>query len=289
MPEVDRLAANRAAIAARQDRAKLKEKLRAGDISPFRVLEQSKDGVSVAARLRITEFLMCLPAIGVTKAERILDELNISRKKRLGGLGSQQRERLESFVGDRFGVPTNKPSLTVLAGPTAVGKGTVVQYIKEHFPAIRHSISATTRLPRPGEQDAQDYYFVSEEDFDRMLASDELLEWATVHGTHRYGTPRKPIERAAEKGELVLLEVDLQGARQIRASMPQARLIFLAPPSWDELVNRLVSRGTETEEERARRLETAKEELDAADEFDFVIVNETVQHAAESIVDLMHT
>jgi guanylate kinase len=289
MPEVDRVAANRAAIAARQERARLKEKLRSGEVSPLRVLEQSAVTYSVAARLRVTDFLMSLPAIGVTKAWRILSDLAISEKKRLGGLGAQQRERLEDFIRARYSLNTAHPALTVLAGPTAVGKGTVVQYIKEHFPAIQHSISATTRKPRPGEVDARDYYFVSDEDFDRMLAAGELLEWATVHGVHRYGTPRKPIEDAAARGQSVLLEIDLQGARQIRASMPQARLIFLAPPSWDELVNRLLTRGTETEDERARRLETARLELDAADEFDFIIINETVQLAAETIVDLMHT
>lgn len=287
MPSVDRAAASRAAVLARQERARLKARLRAGEVSPLKVLEQAADPVSVAARLRATDFLMSLPAIGVTKAMRILQELNISDRKRLGGLGVSQRDRLESFVRERFGLNSQSPALTVLAGPTAVGKGTVVAHIREHFPTIRHSISATTRPPRPGEVDGKDYFFVSDEQFDRMLASDELLEWATVHQQHRYGTPRRPIEAAAAAGERVLLEIDLQGARQVRHSMPNARLIFLAPPSWDELVSRLVKRGTENEEERARRLETAKLELDAADEFDVIIVNESVQLAAESIVQLM--
>lgn len=287
MPEVDRVAASRAAILARQERARLKAKLRSGELSPLKVLETSADPVSVAARLRATDFLMSLPAIGVTKALRILDELSISDRKRLGGLGSTQRARLEEYIRLRFALGAGSPALTVLAGPTAVGKGTVVAYIRQHFPTIRHSVSATTRPPRPGEVDGKDYFFVTDEQFDRMLAGDELLEWATVHQKHRYGTPRAPIENAAAAGEHVLLEIDLQGARQVRVSMPSARLIFLAPPSWDELVDRLVKRGTENEEERARRLETAKLELDAADEFDVVIVNETVQLAAESIVQLM--
>lgn len=287
MPEVDRVAASKAAVAARQDRSRLKAKLRSGEISPLKVLEQSEDPVSVAARLRATDFLMSLPSIGVTKAFRILEELKISDRKRLGGLGATQRGRLEQYLQQRFDHGSGSPALTVLAGPTAVGKGTVVGYIKEHFPAIQHSISATTRAPRPGEIDGRDYFFVTDEQFDRMLAADELLEWATVHERHRYGTPRAPIEEAAANGARVLLEIDLQGARQVRLSMPSARLIFLAPPSWDELVDRLVKRGTENEEERNRRLETAKRELDAADEFDVVIVNETVQLAAESIVQLM--
>lgn len=287
MPSVDRAAASRAAVLARQERARLKARLRAGEVSPLKVLEQANDPVSVAARLRATDFLMSLPAIGVTKAMRILEDLNISDRKRLGGLGVSQRDRLENFVRERFGLNSQSPALTVLAGPTAVGKGTVVAHIREHFPMIRHSVSATTRPPRPGEVDGKDYFFVSDKQFDRMLASDDLLEWATVHQQHRYGTPRRPIEAAAAAGERVLLEIDLQGARQVRHSMPNARLIFLAPPSWDELVSRLVKRGTESEEERARRLETAKLELDAADEFDVIIVNESVQLAAESIVQLM--
>lgn len=287
MPQVDRAAASRAAILARQERSRLKAKLRSGEFSPLKVLEMSADPVSVAARLRATDFLMSLPAIGVTKALRILEELGISDRKRLGGLGSTQRARLEEYLRQRFALGAGNAALTVLAGPTAVGKGTVVAYIRQHFPAIRHSVSATTRPPRPGEVDGKDYFFVTDEQFDRMLAADELLEWATVHQKHRYGTPRKPIEDAAAAGEHVLLEIDLQGARQVRVTMPSARLIFLAPPSWDELVDRLVKRGTETEEERVRRLETAKLELDAADEFDVIVVNESVQLAAESIVQLM--
>lgn len=289
MPEVDRVAANRAAIAARQARADLKRKLRSGEASPLRVLEQARIPDSAAATLRITDYLLAFPAIGVVKAERLRDELGISERKRLGGLGKLQRERLESFVRDRTGspAPTGRPPLTVLAGPTAVGKGTVAAYVREHYPDVRLSVSATTRAPRPGEVDGQHYYFVSDEGFDRLLATDGLLEWATVHNTYRYGTPREPVVEAAERGEPLLLEIDLQGARQVRASMPQARLVFLAPPTWEDLVDRLVGRGTEDAEERVRRLETAKVELAAADEFDEVIVNDEVPRAAARLVELM--
>ena len=289
MPEVDRVAANRAAIAARQARADLKQRLRSGEISPLRVLEQSLVPNSPAATLRITDFLLSFPAIGSVKAERVREQLGISDRKRLGGLGRLQREKLETFVRDRLGSTPDgeRPPLTVLAGPTAVGKGTVAAYIRDHFPEVRLSVSATTRAPRPGEVEGEHYYFVDDEGFDRMLASDELLEWATVHNRSRYGTPRGPVERAAENGELMLLEIDLQGARQVRASMPEARLVFLAPPSWDELVNRLVGRGTEDEEERTRRLETAKVELASAEEFDEIIVNDEVPRAALRLVELM--
>ncbi|MBL3679447.1 guanylate kinase [Leucobacter chromiireducens] len=289
MPTVDRVAANRAAIAARQARAELKRRLRSGEVSPLRVLEQADEAGSPAATLRITDFLLSFPAIGVVKAERVREQLDISERKRLGGLGVLQRERLERFVRERTGATerSGRPPLTVLAGPTAVGKGTVAAYIREHYPEVRLSVSATTRAPRPGEVEGEHYFFVTDEGFDRMLAAGELLEWATVHNKYRYGTPRGPVLAAAEAGELMLLEIDLQGARQVRASMPEACLVFLAPPSWEELVNRLVGRGTEDSEERARRLETAKVELAAAEEFDEVIVNDEVPLAAARLVEIM--
>lgn len=289
MPEVDRLAANRAAIAARQARADLKLRLRTGEVSPLRVLEQSITPEEPASTLRITDFLLSFPAIGAVKAERIREQLEISDKKRLGGLGRHQRDKLEAFVRDRVGAPSEgaRPPLTVLAGPTAVGKGTVAAHIRERFPEVRLSVSATTRPPRPGEIHGKHYYFVDDETFDRMLAADELLEWATVHNKSRYGTPRGPVIEASNNGDLMLLEIDLQGARQVRRSMPEARLVFLTPPSWDELVNRLVGRGTENQEERTRRLETAKVELAAAEEFDEIIVNDEVPRAAARLVELM--
>lgn len=289
MPEVDRAAANRAAVEARQARAELKRRLREGEVSPLRVLEQSRVPGDTAATLRITDYLLSFPAIGSVKAERIREGLDISERKRLGGLGKLQRNRLEDFVRDRIGATASgeRPPLTVLAGPTAVGKGTVAAYVREHYPEVRLSVSATTRAPRPGENEGEHYFFVDDEGFDRMLARGELLEWATVHNKFRYGTPRGPVDAAHARGEAMLLEIDLQGARQVRASMPEARLVFLAPPSWDELVNRLVGRGTEDAEERARRLETAKVELAAAEEFDEIIVNDEVPRAAARLVELM--
>ena len=138
--------------------------------------------------------------------------------------------------------------LTVLAGPTAVGKGTVAAYVREHHPEVWLSVSATTRRPRPGEVDGVHYHFVDDAEFDRMAREGELLEWAVVHGRARYGTPRLPVERALATGRAALLEIDLQGARQVRATMPGALFVFLAPPTWDELVRRLVGRGTEDAE-----------------------------------------
>ena len=183
--------------------------------------------------------------------------------------------------------PGTRSRLVVLAGPTAVGKGTVAADIRANHPEVWISVSATTRRPRPGEENGVHYWFVSEAEFDRMVAEDELLEWAVVHKAARYGTPRRPVEAALAAGRPAMLEIDLQGARQVRGTMPEALFVFLKPPSWEELVRRLVGRGTETEEERTRRLVTAREELAAEPEFDVTIVNHEVHAAAEQLVTLM--
>jgi guanylate kinase len=183
--------------------------------------------------------------------------------------------------------PGRRRRLVVLAGPTAVGKGTVAADIREHHPEVWVSVSATTRAPRPGEVNGVHYWFVSDEEFDRMVADGDLLEWAVVHGAARYGTPRQPVDLALASGHPAMLEIDLQGARQVRASMPQALFVFLEPPSWEELVRRLVGRGTEDAAERERRLATAREELAAKAEFDVSIVNREVHAAAEELVALM--
>jgi len=183
--------------------------------------------------------------------------------------------------------PSRRGRLTVLAGPTAVGKGTVAADIRKNHPEVWISVSATTRKPRPGEVHGRHYWFVSEEEFDELVATGQLLEWAVVHRGARYGTPRKPVEEALAAGRPALLEIDLQGARQVRQTMPDALFVFLAPPSWEELVRRLVGRGTETPEERARRLETAREELAAEKEFDVTVVNREVHAASEELVALI--
>jgi guanylate kinase len=184
---------------------------------------------------------------------------------------------------------TTPSRLTVLAGPTAVGKGTLAAYVREHHPEVWLSVSVTTRRPRPGEVEGVHYHFVSDERFDEMVAAGELLESAVVHGRAKYGTPRAPVEEALAAGRPTLLEIDLAGARQVRASMPDAFFVFLAPPSWDELVRRLVGRGTEDAEERATRLDTARVELAAAEEFDVTVVNDDVRRAAEELVSWTRT
>ena len=290
-PDVDRVAASRAAVAARRARAAVKAEIAAGKRTPLAVLAaaiEHPDGVE--GRLRATEFLVSIPAIGVTKMRRIMTQLEISPSKRLGGLGKHQRDRLREFLANRTVSRRGATDahLVVLAGPTAVGKGAVAGYIRENYPDVLLSVSATTRAPRPGEVEGKSYFFVSDAEFDRMVASGELLEWAVVHNAFRYGTPREPVEQALATGHSVLLEIDLQGARSVRKAMPEARMVFLLPPSWDELVRRLIGRGTESPAEQARRLETAKLELAAQDEFDFRVVNQEVNVAAREVVDLMN-
>ncbi len=181
-----------------------------------------------------------------------------------------------------------RPSrLVVLAGPTAVGKGTIAAEVRASHPDVWISVSATTRPPRPGEVDGVHYWFVSEADFDEMIEAGQLLEWAVVHGAAKYGTPRAPVEAALAAGRPAMLEIDLQGARQVRETMPEALFVFLKPPSWEELVRRLVGRGTESPEERERRLQTAVDELAAEPEFDVTIVNHEVHAAALELVTLM--
>ncbi|GAA1243896.1 guanylate kinase [Microbacterium phyllosphaerae] len=290
VPDVDRAAAARKAVERRRARASLKRDLTMRVVTPQVVLERATaDPDSVEGSMRITDFLLALPAIGAGKRDRILDELHISPVKRLGGLGVRQRVALSQWLDTRFPVlePRGARSrLLVLAGPTAVGKGTVAAHIREHNPEIHLSVSATTRAPRPGEVDGVHYYFVDDAEFDRLIAENELLEYAVVHNRSRYGTPRAPIDVALADGKTVLLEIDLQGARQVRKAEPAATLIFLLPPTWDELVQRLVGRGTEGAEERARRLRTAKVELAAQNEFDHLIVNEDVATAAAEVVEL---
>ncbi|SDS66903.1 guanylate kinase [Microterricola viridarii] len=290
-PEVDRVAASRAAVAARRARAAVKAAIAAGERNPLDVMRTAfAEPLGAEGKLRVTEFLTSIPAIGVTKMHRIMDDLGISPAKRLGGLGKHQRERLYDFLYDRLSARTPAPArLVVLAGPTAVGKGTVANHIRENHPDVLLSVSATTRAPRPGEVEGVSYYFVDDAEFDRMVEEGELLEWATVHNAHRYGTPRGPVDAALAAGNSVLLEIDIQGARSVRRAMPEARLVFLQPPSWEELVRRLVGRGTETASEQARRLETAKVELASVDEFDFQVVNSDVGEAAQEVVDLMKT
>ncbi|RBM24020.1 guanylate kinase [Streptomyces sp. PT12] len=181
---------------------------------------------------------------------------------------------------------TDRPRLTVLSGPSGVGKSTVVAHLRKAHPEVWLSVSATTRKPRPGERHGVHYYFVDDGEFDKLIANGELLEWAQFAG-HRYGTPRRAVLERLDAGKPVLLEIDLQGARLVRESMPEARLVFLAPPSWEELVRRLTGRGTEPPEVIERRLAVARTELAAEPEFDVTLVNTSVEGVAAELLALI--
>lgn len=178
--------------------------------------------------------------------------------------------------------------LVVLAGPSAVGKSTVVSGLRSAVPDLYFSVSMTTRAPRPGEVDGKDYFFVTPEHFQGRIDRGEMLEWADIHGgLQRSGTPAGPVQEAMDAGRPVLVEVDLAGARNIKRLLPEAQTVFLAPPSWDILVQRLTGRGTETPEVIERRLATAREELDAQGEFDVVVVNDNVDTAVATIASIL--
>jgi guanylate kinase len=286
-PDVDRVAASRAAVAARRARAAVKHDVATHSRTARDVLDTAwTNPRSAEAGLRVRELLTSVPTLGPVRAAKVMSDLGIAESKRAAGLGIRQRAELWKYLVAREG-GVQPGRLVVLAGPTAVGKGSVSAYIRENYPEIQLSVSATTRPPRPGEIDGVHYFFVSDAEFDRMIAGHELLEWAVVHNSYRYGTPRPPIDAALEAGKRVLLEIDLQGARNVRAELPSALLVFLLPPSWEELVRRLTGRGTEDPAEQARRLETARVELAAQDEFDYRVVNTDVGTAAREVVELM--
>ena len=191
-------------------------------------------------------------------------------------------------VGDGPDGVGTRGRVLVLSGPSAVGKSTVVRRLREQVPDLHFSVSATTRSPRPGEVNGVDYHFVSPEKFQELIDSGAMLEWADIHsGLHRSGTLAEPVAAAAAAGKPVLIEVDLAGARAVKAALPEALTVFLAPPSWDELEQRLIGRGTETPEVIARRLATAEAELAAQGEFDTVVVNNQLESACAELVSLL--
>lgn len=177
--------------------------------------------------------------------------------------------------------------LTVVVGPAGVGKGTVVAALSRTYKQVWVSVSATTRPPRVGETEGESYYFVTPAAFEAMVADGEMLEWAWVHGTDRYGTPRSPVLAALAANLHPILEIDVAGARQVRQTMPGARFVFIAPPSFEVLVERLHLRGTENDEQIQRRLRTARTELAAVDEFDHIIVNDDISCAVAQLAQVM--
>jgi len=277
-----REAALRKATASRQRRAEVKIKIKNGEFSIDTILEISKNEDAIA-KMRVKELLEALTGVGKVRAQSLMERLNISPTRRIQGLGRHQIKELRNeFMKSDHAIKPGK--LLVLSGPGGVGKSTVAKKLREAGD-FWVSISATTRSPRINEIDGHDYYFVSDEEFSRMINANEFLEWAEFAG-NRYGTPLDKVEEALLIGRNVLLEIEIAGARQVKVRLPQSLLVFLEPPTWEELVARLEGRGTDGPERRAQRLELAQEELAAASFFDVVLINDQVEAVVLKLIEL---
>ena len=284
LSEAERKAALEKAKESRQIRSQYKSKVSRGDISLADVF-LAADSIPAVAKMRVSELVASIPGYGKVRVTSLLERLHISQSRRIQGLGKHQRLALLK----EFEIPSTQErgSLLVLSGPGGVGKSTVAKALRS-VDDFWVSVSATTRAPRPNEIEGVDYLFYSQEQFDRAVTDGEFLEWAEFAG-NRYGTLKAPVFSALASGRNVLLEIEISGAKQIRAAAPEAVLVFLEPPSWEELVARLEGRGTDSPERRAIRLALAQEELAAASFFDEVVVNTEVQEVAQRLIELAST
>ena len=268
--------------ASRQVRAATKARVKAGELTLSAIFELAATDEAIA-KMRVVELLESFAGVGKVRAVATLDRLSISQTRRIQGLGRAQRANLLLEFPNRAAA-MQRGKLIVLSGPGGVGKSTVAKALRQTN-SFWVSISATTRIARHNEVDGIDYYFYSNEEFDNAVKSSLFLEWAEFAGS-RYGTPRKPVEDALRDGKNVLLEIEIAGARQVKERAPEAVLVFLQPPSWEELVSRLEGRGTDSPERRAARLALAQEELAQSSFFDLNVINERVEEVVDRLIAL---
>jgi len=272
--------AGKKAVAARQERAKIKSEIASGEINFFELLDNPSTAI---ARMKMVDLLQSVPGIGQIRAESIMDRAKISHSRRIGGVGHRQLAHLRQ----EFLLMKNSPrqgKLLVVSGPSGVGKSTITNKLRSDS-RFWISVSVTTRPIRVGEIDGLSYHFVDEKKFQSMIEADEFLEWAEFAGA-KYGTPKDAVFKALDEGKNVILEIELKGARQVRMNYKDAILIFIEPPNWEELKQRLISRGTESEQSTQARLDHAKDELSAAAEFDHVVINHQVDRSVSELVSL---